>query len=91
MKLLQFISKIVLILVMLNGSEESSLIPSLQISVAMHVFGVMDAGWIMIRWVFGLMEVIGYEEALRASRYIEPAEHWILYDWWPHVGAVLSG
>lgn len=46
-------------LVMLKGRVLLSWIPWWTLSVEVHVLGMSGAGWIMKRWVRGLMDSIG--------------------------------
>lgn len=81
-------------LVMLNGKVGSSWIPCEEISDVTHVLLLLRKfdGWIINRWVDCEIDVIGYVlfNELKDSKPVAVL-HWILYDWSPQFGPVLSG
>lgn len=82
----------VLLLVILEGRLSSSIRPSDVKSAAMHVkLLASPGGWIISRWVSGLIDVMKYDELWRESNHSDPSLHRTLYRWFPQSGAVLSG
>lgn len=75
---------------MVKGKEGSSCMPWEKRSAVTHMFGKNGDWAITSRWSFGEIDMIGYV-LLSVSNFNTPMSHRILYDWWPHVGAVLSG